>query len=136
MGITLHFRELKELHIKTTQLGILTDKSLCPTSTLLIFKEKSEHLRVNLPKEHTFFLVYVEDPTKVKSVRLTTVTNWNKENMKKADIDKSIYKAHSLRSASSTKAVQNGHSIQNVKQYVKFLLLNCFLKNSETHTIQ
>ncbi|KAG1440292.1 hypothetical protein G6F56_011983 [Rhizopus delemar] len=45
VGVTIHFREPKESQVKTTQLGILADKSICPTSTLLLFKEKSEHLR-------------------------------------------------------------------------------------------
>lgn len=42
--------------------------------------------------------------------------------MAKAGIDTSIYTAHSFRSASSTKAVQQGHTIQSVKQHANWSL--------------
>jgi hypothetical protein len=37
-----------------------------------------------------------------------------------AGVDTAIYKAHSIRSASSTKAVEAGHSIQEVKDHANW----------------
>lgn len=37
--------------------------------------------------------------------------------MEEAGVDTSVYKAHSIRAAASTKAVENGHSIQAIKTH-------------------
>ncbi|KAG1374117.1 hypothetical protein G6F61_009607 [Rhizopus arrhizus] len=79
--------------------------------------ERSAPNRDTLPKDHTAFLAYIDDPAKVKTASPTTVENWGKYHMENADIDTSVYKAHSVQSASCTKAVQNGHSIQSIKQH-------------------
>lgn len=67
-------------------------------------------VRGTLPKDRTAFLPYIDEPAKVKAASPTTIANWIKYHMKNAGIDTSVYKSYSLRSASSTKAVQNGHS--------------------------
>ncbi|CEP06880.1 hypothetical protein [Parasitella parasitica] len=50
--------------------------------------------------------------TNSTSVKPTTVANWVKTAMAEAGIDTKDYQAHSIRAASSTKAVELGHSIQ------------------------
>ncbi|KAG1617817.1 hypothetical protein G6F46_004388 [Rhizopus delemar] len=56
------------------------------------------------------------------SVRPTTVANWIKAAMDKAGVDTNNYQAHSIRAASSTKAVELDHSIKDVKKYAKWSL--------------
>ncbi|KAG0924434.1 hypothetical protein G6F29_013670 [Rhizopus arrhizus] len=113
----LHFRQPKEAQVKTFQVQCLPNPDLCPTRTALLFQQRSSALRTNLATDHTFFLAYIEDMTMARTVRPTTVSNWIKERMKTAGIDTTLYKPHSIRSASSTKAVENGNSIPAVKKH-------------------
>ncbi|KAG1634730.1 hypothetical protein G6F44_010014 [Rhizopus delemar] len=79
------------------------------TGVTIHFREPKEtQLRGSLPEDHTLLLAYISKPSEVKSVRPKTVASWLKNHMAKAGIDTSIYTAHSFRSASSTKAVQQG----------------------------
>lgn len=66
------------------------------------------------------FLAYIEVPTTACSARSGTVANWVNEIMTKAGIDTSIYRAHSTRSASSTKAIEQGHTIEQVKDHANW----------------
>ncbi|KAG1044387.1 hypothetical protein G6F43_011463 [Rhizopus delemar] len=121
-GVKIHFREPKENQVKTTRLGLLQDTRICPVSTLYLFISKSNHLRVNLPTDHTLFLAHIEKPEQVASIRPSTMSSWVKSIMERSAIDTTIYKAHSIRSASSTKAVEKGHSIQAVKEHAGWSL--------------
>ncbi|KAG1169999.1 hypothetical protein G6F36_011988 [Rhizopus arrhizus] len=121
-GVKIHFREPKENQVKTTRLGLLQDTRICPVSTLYLFISKSNDLRVNLPTDHTLFLAHIEKPEQVASIRPSTMSSWVKSIMERSGIDTTIYKAHSIRSASSTKAVEKGHSIQAVKKHAGWSL--------------
>ncbi|KAG1255818.1 hypothetical protein G6F68_010076 [Rhizopus microsporus] len=116
-GLTLHFRVPKEAQVKTTQLGVLQESRLCPVTTLHIFIQKTATLRINLPVDHTLFLAYIEKPNLVSSIRSSTLSNWVKLLMEKSGVDTNHFKAHSIRAASSTKAVSKGHSIEAVKDH-------------------
>ncbi|KAG0923548.1 hypothetical protein G6F57_019173 [Rhizopus arrhizus] len=110
-NITLHSREPKETQVKSAIIGEFEDKDLCPVHTLIQFLINTNNLRQNLPKDHTLFLTYLEQTDKPSdSVRPTTVANWIKDEMEKAGIDITKFQAHSIRTASSTKAVELGHS--------------------------
>lgn len=82
--------------------------------------EKTKHLRSKLPENHTLFLAYIFDASATKSVLPSTIANWVKKNMEEVGIDIRKYKAHSLRSAASTFAVQQGSSIQKIKQHANW----------------
>ncbi|KAG1042029.1 hypothetical protein G6F43_011982 [Rhizopus delemar] len=126
----IHFREPKETQLKSTVLGLMDDKDLCLVSTLFEFIEKSKHLRQNLPEEHTLFLAYIQNPDKVDSVSDSTVASWVQKIMAQAGVDTTKYKAHSIRSASSTKAVEKGAAIQQVKLHANWnLSSNTFEKH-------
>ncbi|KAG1325360.1 hypothetical protein G6F62_008593 [Rhizopus arrhizus] len=114
--------EAKEAQVKSTVLGFMDDKDLCLVSTLFDFMAKSEHLRRNLPDDHTLFLAYINDPGKVDSVSKSTVASWVQKTMTSAGIDTTKYKAHSIRSASSTKAVEKGVAIPRVKMHANWSL--------------
>ncbi|KAG0733952.1 hypothetical protein G6F57_013986 [Rhizopus arrhizus] len=121
ISVIIHFTEAKETNIKSTQLGLVEDRELCPTTTLYFFIQKTASIRSSLPKDYTLFLTYLDNKDKeTSSVRPSTVSNWIKSIMNKAGIDITEYKAHSIRSASSTKAVEESHSIQAVKQHANW----------------
>jgi integrase len=121
-GVTVHFREPKETQVKTSKLGVLQDSRLCPVSTLNVFVQKTAILRRNLPVDHTLFLAFIEKPESVTSIRPSTMSNWVKLLMEKSGIDTTKFKAHSIRAASSTKAVEKGHSIDSVKEHAGWSL--------------
>ena len=116
----LHFREAKETQVKSLVLGLVGDKNMCMVSTLWYFIQRSTPLRVNLPEDHGLFLAYINEPDKVKSASPSTVTTWVSTIMEKAGIDTSIYKPHLMRAASSTKAVENGIPVAQVKQHANW----------------
>lgn len=117
-SVTLHFREAKETQVKSITLGIIQDKSICPVGTLQDFMKKTKTLRENLllPEEHTLFLAYTTDNTKVTSIRSSTLAAWIKDILKKAGIDPQ-FKAHFIRSAASTRAIEEGNTIQDIKKH-------------------
>src|SRR3972149_341629 len=122
-SIRIHARAPKESQVKPITLGIIEDEDLCPVKTTFEFVTKTAHLRQNLPEDHTLFLAYIESNKKpTTSVRPTTVANWVKAAMEKAGIDIKDYQAHAIRAASSTKAVELGHSIQDVKKHANWSL--------------
>ncbi|ORE22279.1 hypothetical protein BCV71DRAFT_260346 [Rhizopus microsporus] len=86
-GATLFIRAPKEAQQKHLALGALSEKSMCPVSTLFTFMEKTEHLRSELPVDHTVFLAYINNPSKVRSIQPSTVANIVKQTMKEAGID-------------------------------------------------
>jgi site-specific recombinase XerD len=115
----IHSRQPKEASQKSMQLGILHDSTLCPVRTLLVFAQKSVQHRQHLPEDHTLFLSYLGIDEKPS--RQSTVANLIQTEMKKVGID-TRFKAHSIRSAASTKAVHRGSSIQAVKQHANWSL--------------
>ncbi|KAG1052102.1 hypothetical protein G6F43_005742 [Rhizopus delemar] len=115
---TIHTRTPKEAQVKSITLGTYQDQQLCPVQTLQSFLNKTSQFRTNLPEDHALFLTYLEqEDKKSSSVRPSTITNWIKSAMQDAGIDTKHFQAHSIRSASSTKAVELGHSIQDVKKH-------------------
>ncbi|KAG2218918.1 hypothetical protein INT45_008155 [Circinella minor] len=107
-----------ETQVKSQIFGLLKDEDLCLVRILHSFIDRTKHLRSSLPDNHTLFLKFIFDPNKVGSVSPGTVATWIKICMKEAGINTNkTYKPHSLRSASSTKAVENGITIPNVKKH-------------------
>ena len=121
-GVIIHFRELKGTQVKTTRLGIIGDKQFCPTTILKIFMDRTTHIRTALPEDRTLLLAYIEHPDKVSSIKPSTASKWVKDIMQLSSIDPTQYKAHSICSASSTKAIEKVHSIQTVKEHANWSL--------------
>ncbi|KAG2193056.1 hypothetical protein INT47_012130 [Mucor saturninus] len=116
-SVLLHFREAKETQVKSQLFGLLTDIDLCLVRTLHCFCDRTRELRSSLPDNHTLFLKFIFDSKKVDSVSPSTVASWIKTCMANAGINTQTYKPHSLRSASSTKAVERGISVPTVKKH-------------------
>ncbi|KAG1008543.1 hypothetical protein G6F27_006398 [Rhizopus arrhizus] len=120
LGANIHFRLSKESQLKSCTLGVIEDTTICPVHTLSAFVKRTENLRDSLPTDHTLFLAYIEDNLKRCGVRASTVANWVKDMMKKAGIDTTKYGPHSIRSAASTKAIEKGHTIEEVKEHANW----------------
>ncbi|KAG0805309.1 hypothetical protein G6F20_012009 [Rhizopus arrhizus] len=121
-GVVLRIRTPEESQFKTSKLGMVDDKEVCLVSTLFVFMHKTKGCRVHLPEDHTLFLSYIQHHTKPpSSVRTATVGKWIHEAMKEAGVNP-VFKAHSIRSASSTKAVMLGTPIDKVKEHANWSL--------------
>ncbi|KAG2192273.1 hypothetical protein INT47_003862, partial [Mucor saturninus] len=122
-NIRIHAGTPKESQVKSITLGTIEDEELCPVKTTYQFVTRTTSKRKNLPEEHTLFLAYIDSDTQAAtSIKPTTVANWVKSAMKLAGIDTKAYQAHSVRAAASTKAVELGHSIQDVKKHANWSL--------------
>ncbi|KAG1536178.1 hypothetical protein G6F49_013033 [Rhizopus delemar] len=87
-----------------------------------MFTQKTANLREKLPEEQTLVLAYLNDQSLTTCARPTTVTQWIKDDMALAGIDTTKYSPHSIRSAASTKAIQLGFEINNVKTHANWSL--------------
>jgi site-specific recombinase XerD len=63
-----------------------------------------------------------------KGVTVNTVANWIKDVMSLAGIDTTIFKAHSTRSATTSKAIRSGISIDNVLMVADWKHAGTFVK--------
>ncbi|ORE00907.1 hypothetical protein BCV72DRAFT_283045, partial [Rhizopus microsporus var. microsporus] len=77
VGTTVIARSPKESESKSSKLGALNSKELCPVYHLWYFCESTKHLRYHLAEDHTLFLGNILDD-KVKSISPITVANWIK----------------------------------------------------------
>ncbi|KAG1135531.1 hypothetical protein G6F38_012729 [Rhizopus arrhizus] len=121
VSVLLLFPEAKETNMKTARFGLIDEVEVCLTRTLFHFIQRTQSLRQNLPDDHTLFLTYLDNKNKTSSsVRPSTVSSWVKQIMTEAGIDTTVYKAHSIRSASSTKAIELGISQDKVEEHEIF----------------
>lgn len=114
---TLFIRLPKEAQQKHSTLGVLSQKLMCPVHTLFTFMEKSRTFTIRTPRR-----AYVNNPSKVQSIQPSIVANIVKQAMQEAGIDTQVYGPHSLRSASSTEAVQLGHNIDDIEKHTNWSL--------------
>ncbi|CEI93114.1 hypothetical protein RMCBS344292_07357 [Rhizopus microsporus] len=121
-GMTLYIRQPKETQTKTVRLGRLDLESMCSVRTTWLFITKTEHLRSELPEDHSLFLVYLMEPSKLRPLNPISVANIVKKHMQAAGIDTKIYGPHSIRSASSTKATELGNKIDKTKKHANWSL--------------
>ena len=74
------------------------DPKLCPLACLKLYINKTKELRHN---ETRLFISYVKPH---KQISRDTISRWTKTVLQNSGVDTSIYKAHSTRAASSSKA--------------------------------
>jgi hypothetical protein len=117
LGMTLYIKQPKEAQTKTARLGRLDLESMCPVRTTWFFITKTEHLRHELPENHSLFLAYLMEPKKLRRLNPISVANIVKKHMQAAGIDTKVYGPHSIRSASSTKAAEVGNEIDKIKKH-------------------
>ncbi|KAG1435637.1 hypothetical protein G6F56_013898 [Rhizopus delemar] len=122
-GVTLLARTPKEGLLKESKLGCIEDKNICPVCTLWDYCEASTSLRGEFNEDHKFFLVYINHPNK-KTNTNCRINNWymRKGYFRMAGVDTKQFKAHSTRSASSTKAFMAGIDMTKLKQHTNWSL--------------
>ncbi|KAG1156291.1 hypothetical protein G6F37_007748 [Rhizopus arrhizus] len=122
-GVTLVSRLPKKAQQKTITLGIANTSDLCPVTTPYFFIHQTKRYRGNLPEHQTLFLVYIDnDQHMTISVSLNTVISWIKSDMAQAGIDTTKHQPHSIRSAASTKTIQLGFKVEEVKKHANWSL--------------
>jgi len=88
------------------------DNRVCVMSCLRRYEAVTlEHRETNPGNPQLLFLSYIKPYKPVSSQRLAT---WLKEILRKAGIDTSVFKAHSVRGASSTAASMKGVLIEDI----------------------
>ena len=84
------------------------DRALCVYRALDEYLARTEGLRGS---ETSLFISYVKPYKKVTS---STIARWVKIMMNRAGIDVTVYKAHSIRAASASKAWQSGGPLHEI----------------------
>ena len=84
------------------------NKLLCPAETLKAYEERTHTLREG---STTLFLTTIKPHTPVAS---STIARWLKSLLGKAGIDTAIFKAHSVRGASTTTAANAGVTTSDI----------------------
>ncbi len=94
--------------------GFSPEKRLCVVECLREYERRTQAFRPKAVSEsQKLFLSYVRPHKPVSSQR---IAHWIKDFLREARIDTGVFKAHSVRGASSTAALDKGASIQDVLQ--------------------
>ncbi|KAG2216168.1 hypothetical protein INT45_000336 [Circinella minor] len=102
-----------------SKIGIVKDEQVCPVRAMWDFKERIQDKRQGVTDEDTFFLSGI-NTKKPWPINEDTVANIVKKIMQEAGIDMTRYTPHSIRSATSTFAVQEGVPIDIVKEHANW----------------
>lgn len=82
---------------------------ICPAKTIIFYLNKTKTIR----KTNKLFISFKKPH---KAVTTQTLSRWIKSTLKDAGIDVSIFSAHSTRHASTSLALQQGVSIDQIRQ--------------------
>lgn len=91
-----------------------SNAKLCPIECLREYEKRTEALRPNVSDANVsnkLFLSYIRPHRPVSS---STLARWMKETLIAAEVDTSIFKAHSSRGAAATAAVEAGISLPQI----------------------
>ena len=84
------------------------NESLCPVKSLTLYIERTKELRGN---NDQLFISFIKPHHPVTS---STIARWLKLLMESAGIDTSVFKAHSVRSASTSAAAMQGITTEDI----------------------
>ena len=90
------------------------DLSICPVRTLQIYIEKTKHIRK--PGKSGCLPMFFSVRKPHGAVSSATISRWVKQVLTEAGIPTDIFKAHSVRSASSTAAKTKGVAMTDIMQ--------------------
>jgi hypothetical protein len=123
IGVTLMARQPKGGAPKLSKLGCIADTTIFSVCILWNFCKRSLPIRSTLQDDNKLFLVYIQHEKQVpSSAKEATVANWVKAILEASGIDTTKFKAHSTRSAASTKAFLEGVDIKKLKQHANWSL--------------
>ncbi|CEJ01330.1 hypothetical protein RMCBS344292_15362 [Rhizopus microsporus] len=131
LGVTLTARNLKELRPKQSKLGAIENRVACPAHTLWTFYTFTKDHRNHLSQDLALFLTNMtqDNPNTWQSIKPATVASWLKGVMDEAGIGTDRFTVHSIRPASSTKAVTMGSEIDQVKMHANWSLKSNTFEN-------
>ena len=106
------------------------DKALCVIRTLSVYIKRTKAYRYEKTK---LFLSYVPP---FKEVCTATISRWLKEALSNAGIDTSVFKAHSVRAASTSAAADGGVPIDTILRTAGWTNAGTFAKfyHRSTHS--
>lgn len=87
------------------------EPSICPVRTLRVYIDRTKHLR---EKGRLPLLILFKKPH--KAVSSATISRWMKQVLVESGINTDVFKAHSVRAASSSAAKTKGSSIGDTMQ--------------------
>ena len=103
-----------ELYRQTTERIFIpafeSNSNLCPANILKVYVERTESIRKT---ESSLFLMTTP---KHHPATAATITRWIKTGLSKAGIDTSIFKTHSIRSASTSAAADAMFSVSEITE--------------------
>ena len=114
------------------------DQELCVVSALNEYLKRTDTWRTNGDKFH-LLLCYIKPHVEVRS---SAASRWIKEILKETGVDADVFKGHSTRSVSTSKACQSGISVEDILSRVswsnestwqKFYHKQVLLKNQIFH---
>lgn len=89
------------------------DDRLCPVETLKAYEQRTERFRKEGMDKTRVFLSFIGKHNPVSS---STIARWLKSCLQKAGVDTTIFKAHSTRAASVTRAAMAGVTVEDILQ--------------------
>ena len=90
------------------------EPSICPVKTLRVYIDRTKHLRKQEAKGRLPLLISFKKPHKV--VSSATISRWVKQVLAESGVNTDVFKAHSVRVASSSTALTKGISIGDIMQ--------------------
>ena len=102
----------------------VADKAVCPVTHLLAYLERTAELR----KCHNVSELFISYCKPHKSVSCSTLARWIKWILGQSGIDVCKFKAHSTRSAATSKAFFSGASIQDILKLANWSNDKIFVK--------
>ena len=96
---------------------------LDPVNCLRLYIERTSHLR---PKQGNQLFISTVSP--FQPVKSSTIAGWLKRFLDRAGIDTSIWTAHSIRGASTSKALKVGVSVQSILESANWKSVGTFRK--------
>ena len=88
-----------------------TDKQLCPVEVIRAYIARSEPWR---GKKTGFSQLFLGMNKPHKPISVTTISRWIKNTLELAGVDISVFQAHSVRGAASSKALLKGLSVKAI----------------------
>lgn len=104
-----------------------SNTNLCPKSTFEHFLQRTKELRLKLDssQQDILFLSYVKPH---KPISTASLSRWLRACINNAGIDTAIFKAHSVRGASTTAAANNNVPLKEILQMADWSNPNTFQK--------
>jgi site-specific recombinase XerD len=127
--VTFMVKQPKESNIsephRLVQLACTLPRSSCAVCTLRIYLARTNEHRDDICNRDHLFLSYDGSFTPVSSQRLA---KWIVNVLQRAGIDTSIFKAHSVRSASATQLINQGVTVDQVMRQAHWRSRSVFTK--------